>query len=440
MKNLNTIGSKEYVSFPDLGIENVPAKVDTGADYSAVWASNISEQAGELSFTLFDSGYQLFTGTTIRTKEYGVTKVKNSFGHQELRYKVKLSCKIGKRKIKVEFRLADRSQNRYPILIGKKTLHNRFVVNVAQNNILVSNVKKQILVFNSLPSESVKAMVSNLNKQIDDATFSYATYDDYLIHLGTDKRIEIINLATNKPLGSLDLIYFKTYFKRSEFAVAIAEYAAMCGINFIDSEIAHYHALTKLSQYARLARYDVLVPESLIAHYSKLGNQYDRFVDTLGLPFILKDTAAEKGLANYLVHNKSEFDQVVKQAVADEAYYVAQKFIPNNGDYRFIVFDKKVKTVFKRVGGKDTHLSNTSQGGEATMIDLQTVNPDVIAIAVRAAMLLNREVAGVDLMQDTESGEWYVLEVNNSPQLASGAFTDDKAKELAKFLSSYAEK
>jgi D-alanine-D-alanine ligase-like ATP-grasp enzyme len=47
---------------------------------------------------------------------------------------------------------------------------------------------------------------------------------------------------------------------------------------------------------------------------------------------------------------------------------------------------------------------------------------------------MGRQVAGVDLVQDKLSGTWYILEVNNAPQLRSGSFVDEKAAMIAKFF------
>ena len=52
-KALPVIGSTEYVSVA--GITNIPAKIDTGADSSSIWASRINmTEDGVLEFVLFD--------------------------------------------------------------------------------------------------------------------------------------------------------------------------------------------------------------------------------------------------------------------------------------------------------------------------------------------------------------------------------------------------
>jgi hypothetical protein len=125
-----TIGSTVRVSFPRRKVRDVPAKVDTGADTSSVWASEIVEKDGVLEFKLFDRGYKWFNGEVISVKKYWVRTVKNSFGVAQLRYKVYLTAEINGSKVRTRFTLSDRSNNRYPILIGKNTLKNKFIVDV----------------------------------------------------------------------------------------------------------------------------------------------------------------------------------------------------------------------------------------------------------------------------------------------------------------------
>ena len=136
MNNLPVhIGSKEYISFPSADISDVPAKIDTGADSSSVWATDIrEEQDGSLSFKLFGPGSRHYSGEVITADSFKITQVTNSFGQKEERYKVMLKTFIGGRLIKVNYTLADRSRNRYPVLIGRKTLHKRFIVDVSKDN------------------------------------------------------------------------------------------------------------------------------------------------------------------------------------------------------------------------------------------------------------------------------------------------------------------
>lgn len=145
-KPLTPIGRAERVRLPQHGDMLIPAKVDTGADTSSIWASDVREHDGMLEFVLFGKGSQYYTGQTLTVQPsgYRVTTIANSFGHRELRFVVKLPVVLGGRLVRASFTLADRSSKVYPILIGRRLLKNKFVVDVAQGSPLVAEEKAEL--------------------------------------------------------------------------------------------------------------------------------------------------------------------------------------------------------------------------------------------------------------------------------------------------------
>ena len=129
---LPIVGSIEYINIIDED-NRIPAKIDTGADSSSIWASSIEVNSdGELSFKLFAEGSEYYSGKVHKTKEYGVRVVRSSNGEEEIRYRVNLLTKLAGKKIRVNFTLSDRQKNHFPVLIGRHTLSNRFLVDVSK--------------------------------------------------------------------------------------------------------------------------------------------------------------------------------------------------------------------------------------------------------------------------------------------------------------------
>lgn len=126
------IGRAERISFPKAGIDNLPAKVDTGAYRSSVWATNIKEVDGVLYFTLLGPRSPFYNGKRLSTDEYKLIEVENSFGHKQKRYSIFLSVEIAGKRVRSNFTLANRGMKTYPVLIGRKLLKNRFVVDVSR--------------------------------------------------------------------------------------------------------------------------------------------------------------------------------------------------------------------------------------------------------------------------------------------------------------------
>jgi hypothetical protein len=137
MKSKQIIGMTDIVDFPDLGLFDVRAKVDTGAFTSSLHCKKVRlVQVGlraKLSFWLIDK-----TGEPARkfySDEFSERMIRNSFGVSEKRYVIKTRIVLFGRTIKAEFTLADRERLKNPVLLGRKLLRNRFIVDVSQLNL-----------------------------------------------------------------------------------------------------------------------------------------------------------------------------------------------------------------------------------------------------------------------------------------------------------------
>jgi len=142
-KQLIIIGRSERVILPDLSSIKVPAKIDTGADWSSIWAHKIVNDNQNLNITFFGPRSKYYTGKvhTFTPKEYSITRVANSFGQKEIRYKIKLKILIEGRLINGTFTLADRSTKLYPILLGRSLINGKFMIDVSKGNPLIAEEK-----------------------------------------------------------------------------------------------------------------------------------------------------------------------------------------------------------------------------------------------------------------------------------------------------------
>ena len=127
------IGRREKVDFPDLGLVGINAKVDTGAYRSALHCQDIyiKEINGEkiLCFKISDQEHEH------RFSSFLIKEIKNSFGVPEKRFVIKTKVKVAGRTINTSISLTDRGNMRYPVLMGRKLLRNRFIVDVSKVNL-----------------------------------------------------------------------------------------------------------------------------------------------------------------------------------------------------------------------------------------------------------------------------------------------------------------
>jgi len=128
-----TIGRHVYIDLPDLGVSAIEAKVDTGAFRTVIhcdsWrvVNNENGEALEAIFNLDGKGQKKILFTEYFQKEF-----KSSFGETEKRYCVHTTIKIGKKKIKSSVSLTNRSGMKFQVLIGRKTLLRKFLVDVSR--------------------------------------------------------------------------------------------------------------------------------------------------------------------------------------------------------------------------------------------------------------------------------------------------------------------
>jgi len=430
-KRIATIGSKTLISFPEEGIFDIPAKVDTGADSSSIWASNIEEKDGILRFTLFGEKSPHYTGNVIQTKEFTQLRVKNSFGTTELRYKVPILISINGFNVRANFTLANRKRNRYPVLIGRRTLKGRFVVDVSKQELKDHRFK--VLIMSAKKTPSVATFTKKMETYSKKLSVYHTDYTDLVVRF-INGVMSVTLQSTGEDLAMYDLVHFKTSETR-DITASLAHYCLNNGTKILDPIIQHFPTTSKLYEYTILSNNGIRIPDSVFVSIRTLKEHFDTITQDIGLPFVLKGIHASKGEYNYLINSKSEFDAVLKDT-SDREYLVAQKFIPNDSDYRVLIFGQTIELVIERTKShSDTHLNNTSKGGSAVLHKVSHLPKEVRYDSLRAAALLGRDVAGVDMMLGSEDGLWYCLEVNDGPQIASGAFKEEKVKAFTKFIN-----
>lgn len=129
--NLPVIGSTELVEV--CGRKNVPAKIDTGADSSSIWVSDIDmTKDGILKFKLFGPKSPFYNGKILKRTDYKVAVVRSATGEEQIRFRTHLTLKVAGKSIRALVNLSDRSKNNFPILLGRRTLNKKFLVDVSK--------------------------------------------------------------------------------------------------------------------------------------------------------------------------------------------------------------------------------------------------------------------------------------------------------------------
>lgn len=133
------IGRRERITLPDWKLKMIPAKVDTGAYTSSIHCTFLEEKEVDgdriLFYRVLDTSDRKYKDLIHQTNDYSQKKVKNSFGQVEVRYKVKTKVIMFDEEFEAEFTLTDRSKMRNAILLGRKMIQGKFLVDVSEVNL-----------------------------------------------------------------------------------------------------------------------------------------------------------------------------------------------------------------------------------------------------------------------------------------------------------------
>jgi RimK family alpha-L-glutamate ligase len=125
---LDVIGRKTFVSIPAFGLDNLAARVDTGAFWNALHGTNIREEGGKLTFNLLDPQHPKYDHKLLSVTDYKKTPVKNTSGIYEDRYVITLDIIVRGKEYRERFTLSDRSHMMFPVLLGRTFLKKRYLV------------------------------------------------------------------------------------------------------------------------------------------------------------------------------------------------------------------------------------------------------------------------------------------------------------------------
>jgi len=122
------IGRIDKADFPELGLNNIAIKIDTGAYTSSIHCKDIHEKNGMLYCNFLDKEHPDYNRKSLVFNTYETIKVKSSNGIAEKRYEINSSIKIFGKVYKISLSLSDRKEMKFPVLIGRKFLNSKFIV------------------------------------------------------------------------------------------------------------------------------------------------------------------------------------------------------------------------------------------------------------------------------------------------------------------------
>lgn len=132
------LGRKDLVSFPGFELENVPVKIDSGAYSSSMHCQSIEVvefgEKEQLRVVFLDSGISGYTGKEVIFDDFKTKTVKSSNGIAQERFFVKGTVRLFGQTYETVFSLTERTGLRNPILLGRRLLNKRFLIDTSKTN------------------------------------------------------------------------------------------------------------------------------------------------------------------------------------------------------------------------------------------------------------------------------------------------------------------
>ncbi|MDM7860698.1 ATP-dependent zinc protease [Alteromonas sp. ASW11-36] len=132
MTNKHLVGALELCNLPELAIENLNIRVDTGAATSSLHVDNIEEfeRDGEnwVSFDIHPNIHDVDQIVRREAKVKAVKQIKSSTATRERRYVIKTDIVLAEMRWPIQLTLTDRSEMTYLMLLGREAMSGRLIV------------------------------------------------------------------------------------------------------------------------------------------------------------------------------------------------------------------------------------------------------------------------------------------------------------------------
>jgi ribosomal protein S6--L-glutamate ligase len=424
-----TLGWREWVSLPKLGLPALIAKIDTGARTSALHAFSIEtfgpNDAPRVRFGVHPLDYRSDIEVWCTAKIVDKRAVRSSNGQTEQRFIISTPIRIGDREWPIEISLSNRYTMAHRMLLGRTALEGASAT--IQPWVEYKQPKLNFDLYNTehedLEPIQRSLRIALLTMEPDNFSnrrlIEEAVKRDHIIEpintLRCYMNIKSIASAVHyegKPLRNYDVVIPRIGASITSYGTAVVRQFEMTGALCLNQALPIQQSRDKLFAHQVMAMHGLPMPDTAFASSNHDTDDLIKMVG--GTPLVIKLLQSTQGKGVILCENRKSASSVIDALRTTEASFLVQQFISEAAgqDLRCIVLEGKVIASMVRRANGDDFRANLHKGGLAQ--DAK-ITAEERKLAVRAVNRLGLKFAGVDILRSAKGP--LLLEVNSSPGL-----------------------
>ncbi|QDU84720.1 Ribosomal protein S6 modification protein [Planctomycetes bacterium Pla163] len=215
-----------------------------------------------------------------------------------------------------------------------------------------------------------------------------------------------------KSLSSYDVVIPRIGASITYFGTAVVRQFEQMDVFCMNGANGITNSRDKLRSLQILSKHDIGIPATeFVKNRSDVLPAIERIG---GAPVIIKLLEGTQGVGVILADNNKVAEAIIETLQSTKQNVLIQKFVAESRgkDIRAFVVGDRVVGAMRRVAQGSEFRSNVHRGGRTEVVELE---PAYEEAAVRAAQIMNLQVAGVDMLESSTGPQ--IMEVNSSPGL-----------------------
>ena len=240
-----------------------------------------------------------------------------------------------------------------------------------------------------------------------------------------------------KYLRNYDGVFIRALTDPLNATYVVARVAEMNGLRVLDTSESIRICCDKVNMYSRLMAEGVPMPETrfLDRHEVNAENAAELF-EALGMPLVLK--APNSSFSAYVdrATNVESFVKIGRKFLRRADRVVVQQYMPSEFDWRVITLAGRVLAVVKyefvQDKWKTMERGPAGEWSRTVAVSREEAEPRLLEVALAAADAISGSLHGIDIKE--VDGEYYVIEVNDNPNIDAGGEDSANAEIYAEII------